>query len=155
MIHAGEDPKFIARRIIISASEDIGNADPNAINIAVSAFNAVNAIGMPEGRIVLSQAAIYMATAPKSNRAYLAIDEALSDIRTKEVGEVPTHLKDGHYPGAKNLGNGIGYKNPHNFSGKIEQDYLPAEFKDKKYYKPTENGYEMEIKKRMEANSRN
>lgn len=155
MINAGEDPKFIARRIIISASEDIGNADPNAINIAVSAFNAVNAIGMPEGRIVLSQAAIYMATAPKSNRAYLAIDEALNDIRTKEVGEVPTHLKDGHYAGAKNLGNGIGYKNPHNFSEKIDQNYLPDEFKGKKYYKPTENGYEMEIKNRMKENSSN
>lgn len=115
MINAGEDPKFIARRIIISASEDIGNADPNAISIAVAAFNAVNVIGMPEGRIVLSQAAIYMATAPKSNKSYLAIDQALDDIRQKEVGDIPDHLKDGHYSGAKKLGKGVGYKNPHNY----------------------------------------
>ncbi len=156
MIHAGEDPKFIARRIIISASEDIGNADPNAINVAVSAFNAVNVIGMPEGRIVLSQAAIYMATAPKSDKSYLAIDSALADIREKEVGDVPRHLKDGHYPGAKKLGNGIGYKNPHNYKGgKVHQQYLPDEFKDKVYYRPTENGYEKTIKERMEEFSHN
>lgn len=156
MINAGEDPKFIARRIIISASEDIGNADPNAINIAVSAFNAVNIIGMPEGRIVLSQAAIYMATAPKSNKAYIAIDSALDDIRNKEIGEVPVHLKDGHYPGAKKLGNGVGYKNPHNYSNEsINQGYLPTEFRDKKYYNPTENGYEREIKQRMKELSNN
>lgn len=156
MINAGEDPKFIARRIIISASEDIGNADPNAINIAVSAFNAVNAIGMPEGRIVLAQAAIYMATAAKSNKSYLAIDMALDDIRKKEIGDVPTHLKDGHYAGAKNLGNGIGYKNPHNYEkGNVHQQYLPDEFKDKKYYNPTENGYEKTIKERMKEFSNN
>lgn len=156
MINAGEDPKFIARRIIISASEDIGNADPNAINIAVSAFNAVNIIGMPEGRIVLSQAAIYMATAAKSNKSYLAIDEALADIRQREIGDVPNHLKDGHYAGAKNLGKGVGYKNPHNYEvGKVYQQYLPDEFKDKKYYKPTESGYEKEIKERMKEFSNN
>lgn len=156
MINAGEDPKFIARRIIISASEDIGNADPNAINVAVSAFNAVNVIGMPEGRIVLSQAAIYMATAPKSNRAYLAIDKALEDIKNREVAEVPTHLKDGHYPGAKRLGNGVGYKNPHNYTdAHLKQEYLPSEFRDIKYYEPTENGYERQIKDRMKEFSNN
>ncbi len=156
MINAGEDPKFIARRIIISASEDIGNADPNAISIAVAAFNAVNVIGMPEGRIVLSQAAIYMATAPKSNKSYLAIDQALDDIRQKEVGDIPDHLKDGHYSGAKKLGKGVGYKNPHNYEGgKVHQQYLPDEFKDKKYYKPTESGYEKEIKMRMKEFSNN
>ena len=160
MINAGEDPKFIARRIIISASEDVGNADPNALNVAVAAFNAVNVIGMPEGRIVLSQAALYMATAPKSNAAYLAIDEALEDVKTKEIGSVPTHLRDGHYPGAKKLGNGIGYKYPHSYENSfIEQQYLPDEFMGKNYYRPTENGYEKEIKKRLmsllENNSKN
>ena len=151
MINAGEDPKFIGRRIIISASEDVGNADPNALNVAVSAFNAVNVIGMPEGRIILAQAAVYMATAPKSNAAYVGIDEALEDIKTKEIGNVPTHLKDGHYPGAKNLGNGIGYKYPHSYENSYtEQQYLPDEFVDKVYYKPTENGYEKEIKKRLD-----
>lgn len=160
MINAGEDPKFIARRIIIAASEDIGNADPNALNVAVSAFNAVNVIGMPEGRIVLSQAALYMATARKSNAAYLAIDEALEDVKTKEIGSVPTHLRDGHYPGAKKLGNGIGYKYPHSYENSFtEQQYLPDEFVGKNYYRPTENGYEKEIKKRLthlwENNSKN
>lgn len=160
MINAGEDPKFIARRIIIAASEDVGNADPNALNVAVSAFNAVNVIGMPEGRIVLSQAALYMATAPKSNAAYLAIDEALEDVKTKEIGSVPTHLRDGHYPGAKKLGNGIGYKYPHSYEKSfVEQQYLPDEFVGKNYYRPTENGYEKEIKKSLmnllESNSKN
>lgn len=150
MINAGEDPKFIARRIIIAASEDVGNADPNALTVAVSAFNAVNIIGMPEGRITLAQAALYVATAPKSNAAYIGIDKALDDIRTKEIGKVPTHLKDGHYPGAKNLGNGVGYKYPHSFKDSFtNQQYLPSEFIEKRYYEPTENGYEKEIKERL------
>lgn len=150
MINAGEDPKFIARRIIICASEDVGNADPNALNIAVSAFNAVNVIGMPEGRIPLAQAAVYIATAPKSNAAYIGIDRALEDIRSKEIGKVPTHLKDGHYPGARNLGHGIGYKYPHDYEGAyVPQQYLPNEFANKKYYEPTANGYEKEIKKQL------
>lgn len=150
MINAGEDPKFIARRIIIAASEDVGNADPSALNVAMSAFNAVNVIGMPEGRIVLAQAALYVATAPKSNAAYIGIDKALGDIKTKEIGQVPIHLKDGHYPGAKSLGNGVGYKYPHNYQESFtKQQYLPNEFVEKKYYEPTENGYEKEIKKRL------
>lgn len=150
MINAGEDPKFIGRRIILAAAEDVGMADPNALNIAVSAFNAVNVIGMPEGRIPLAQAAVYMATAPKSNSAYLGIDAALDDIRTEEIGQVPTHLKDGHYPGAKNLGSGVGYKNPHGYeNGFIEQQYLPDEFMEKTYYKPRGNGYEKGIKENM------
>jgi len=150
MINAGEDPKFIARRIIICASEDVGNADPNALNIAVSAFNAVNVIGMPEGRIPLAQAAVYIAAAPKSNAVYVGINSALKDIREKEIGKVPTHLKDGSYPGAKNLGNGIGYKYPHDYEGAfVQQQYLPTEYIDKKYYVPTENGYEKEIKERL------
>ncbi|OZV10199.1 replication-associated recombination protein RarA [Tissierella sp. P1] len=152
MINAGEDPKFIARRIIICASEDVGNADPNALTIAVSAFNAINVIGMPEGRIPLAQAAVYIATAPKSNAAYVGIDKALEDIRAKEIGKVPIHLRDGSYPGAKNLGNGIGYKYPHDYEGAfISQEYLPKELLGKKYYEPTENGYEKEIKNRLLA----
>ncbi len=153
MINAGEDPKFIGRRIIICASEDVGNADPNALNVAVSAFNAVNVIGMPEGRIPLAQAAVYIATAPKSNASYLGIDRALEDIKSKEIGKVPSHLRDGSYPGAYKLGNGIGYKYPHDYEGAyIPQQYLPDEFVDKRYYEPTENGYEKEIKKRLSNN---
>lgn len=149
MIHAGEDPKFIARRIIIAASEDVGNADPNALQVAVAAFNAVNTIGMPEGRIPLAQAAIYVATAPKSNSSYLAINEALEDIRTQEIAKVPPYLKSTGYPGASKLGNGIGYKYPHDFeNGYVEQDYLPEGYKDKIYYRPTDRGYEKEIKER-------
>jgi putative ATPase len=106
---------------------------------------------MPEGRIPLAQAAVYIATAPKSNAAYLGIDRALEDIRSKEIGKVPTHLRDGSYPGAKNLGNGIGYKYPHDYDGAyIPQQYLPTEFVGKRYYEPTENGYEKEIRKRLQ-----
>lgn len=150
MINAGEDPKFIARRIIILASEDVGNADPNALTVAMSAFNAVNVIGMPEGRIILSQAALYMATAPKSNASYLAIDKALEDIKTKEIGEVPIHLKDTRYPGYKQSIKGKEYKYPHDYNnGFVPQEYLPEEFRGTEYYKPTENGYEKEIKERL------
>ena len=150
MINAGEDPKFIARRIIIAASEDVGNADPNALTVAVAAFNAINTIGMPEGRIPLAQAATYVATAPKSNRAYLAINKALEDIRTKEIGKVPVHLKSTGYAGATQLGNGKGYKYPHDYKdGYIAQEYLPEEFRGKKYYEPSDNGYERDIKERL------
>ena len=147
MINAGEDPKFIARRLIICASEDVGNADPNALVVATSAFNAVNAIGMPEGRIILAQAALYVACAPKSNSTYMGIDKALNDIRKNKIGKVPGHLKDTSYDGAKNLGHGKGYKYPHNYKDAyVRQQYLPDEFKDIKYYEPTENGYEKVIK---------
>lgn len=147
MINAGEDPKFIARRIIICASEDVGNADPNALVVATSAFNAVNVIGMPEGRIILAQAALYVACAPKSNRAYIGIDKALDDIRKNKIGKVPGHLKDASYSGAKGLGHGKGYKYPHNYKDAyVKQQYLPDEFKYVKYYEPTENGYEKIIK---------
>lgn len=151
MIYAGEDPKFIARRIIISASEDVGNADPNALTVATSAFEAVNFIGMPEGRIVLAQAAIYMATAPKSDASYAAIDKALDDIKTIKTGNVPAHLKDSHYSGASKLGSGKGYKYPHSYEkGYVKQQYLPDNMLGVKYYKPTKNGYEKIIKERLD-----
>lgn len=133
MLYAGEDPRFIARRIVICASEDVGNADPMALIIAVSALRAVEFIGMPEARIPLAQATIYIAKAPKSNASYKAIEAALKDISTEETTEVPDHLKDSHYPGAKKLGHGIGYKYPHDYGGKVEQEYLK---KKKKYYNP-------------------
>jgi len=133
MIYAGEDPRFIARRIIICASEDVGNADPMALVLATSVLRAVEFIGMPEARIPLAQATIYVARAPKSNACYKAIEAALDDISKEETMEVPEHLKDSHYPGAKELGHGKGYKYPHSYGGYVEQDYLK---KKKKYYKP-------------------
>jgi len=146
MINAGEDPKFIARRIIIAASEDVGNADPRALQVAVAAFDAVNVIGMPEGRIPLAQATIYVATAPKSNSSYMAIDKALKDIKENEIGDVPNHLKDSHFPGAKSLKHGNDYKYPHDYPGNyVVQDYLQQELNDIRYYEPTNNGYEKNI----------
>jgi putative ATPase len=133
MIYAGEDPRFIARRIVICASEDVGNADPLALVIATAALRAVEFIGMPEARIPLAQATIYVAKAPKSNASYKAIEAAMEDVEKEQTMEVPDHLKDSHYPGAKNLGHGKGYKYPHDYGGYVEQDYLP---KKKKYYKP-------------------
>lgn len=133
MIYAGEDPRFIARRIVICASEDVGNADPNALVVAVSALRAVEFVGMPEAKIPLAQATIYIAKAPKSNASYAAIEAALKDISTQETMEVPDHLKDSHYPGAGKLGHGEGYKYPHDYGGHVEQDYLK---KKKKYYNP-------------------
>ncbi|MEW6067015.1 MAG: replication-associated recombination protein A [Nitrospirota bacterium] len=133
MLYAGEDPRFIARRIVICASEDVGNADPMALVVATSALRAVEFIGMPEARIPLAQATIYIAKAPKSNACYTAIESALKDISTEETIEVPDHLKDSHYPGAEKLGHGKGYKYPHDYGGYVEQDYLK---KKKKYYTP-------------------
>ncbi len=133
MIYAGEDPRFIARRIVICASEDVGNADPMALVVATSALKAVEFIGMPEAKIPLAQAVIYIASAPKSNASYKAIEAALADISTEKTMEVPDHLKDSHYPGAKKLGHGEGYKYPHDYDGYVEQDYLK---KKKKYYNP-------------------
>ena len=152
MIYAGEDPKFIARRIIISASEDVGNADPNALNIAISAFEAVNFIGMPEGKFALAQAAIYMASAPKSNASYEAINKALDDIKNIKTGNVPAHLKDSHYSGSSEFGHGKGYLYPHNYEeGYVKQQYLPDNMVGAKYYKPTENGHEKSIKQRLDG----
>ena len=120
MIYAGEDPRFIARRIVICASEDVGNADPNALVIAISALRAVEFVGMPEAKIPLAQATIYIAKAPKSNASYTAIEAALKDISKEETMEVPDHLKDSHYPGAEKLGRGTGYKYPHDYGGYVE-----------------------------------
>lgn len=148
MIHAGEDPKFIARRMIIFASEDIGNADPRAISVAVDVFKAVEVIGMPEGRIILSQGVIYLATAPKSNSSYIAIDKALSDVKKGGLNKIPSYLRDAHFSNAKDLNRGIGYKYPHDYPrGYIKQQYMPDELKDNIYYKPTNRGYENNIKK--------
>jgi len=133
MLYAGEDPRFIARRIVICASEDVGEADPMALVIATSALRAVEFIGMPEARIPLAQATIYIAKAPKSNACYRAIEAAMQDMGKEETLEVPDHLKDSHYPGAKKLGHGKGYQYPHDYGGHVEQDYLS---KKKKYYNP-------------------
>lgn len=151
MIYAGEDPKFIARRIIICASEDVGNADPNALNVAVSAFNALEIIGMPEGRIPLAQAAVYVACAPKSNSCYVGINKAIEDVKNKEALPVPLHLKDTSYYGSKKLGRGKGYKYPHNYPNSyVEQDYFPKDMEKVKYYTPTSNGYERIIKEYLD-----
>ena len=151
MIAAGEDPKFIARRITICASEDVGNADPQALVIATNAMLAVERIGMPEGRIILSQAALYVAAAPKSNACINAIDKALEDVQHKNVGTVPSHLRDTHYSGAKELEHGMGYKYahlyPHHY---VKQQYLPDELVEEVYYEPTEEGYEKQIANHMQ-----
>ena len=147
MITAGEDPLFIARRIVIAASEDVGNADPLAIMVATAAYQAVERIGMPEGSLSLAQAAVYVASAPKSNAAYLGIKEALKDIEEGKLLPVPDHLKDAHYKGAARLNRGKGYKYPHDYPGHyVAQDYLPQK---REYYRPTEQGDEKRIKERL------
>ena len=147
MLYAGEDVTFIARRIMICASEDVGNADPNALTVAVSAAQAVERLGMPEARIVLAQAVTYVASAPKSNAAYLAVDKALSVVRESRTAPVPTYLCDAHYKGAGKLGRGIGYKYAHDYPNHyVEQQYLPDAYKDMTFYEPTENGYEQTIR---------
>lgn len=150
MISAGEDPRFICRRVVISASEDIGMADPNALTVAVSAQTAVERIGMPEGRIPLAQAVVYLALAPKSNAAYMGINKALADVKAGKSGEVPPHLRDAHYPGAKGLGHGVGYKYSHDFPHSVSpQQYLPDSLVGTQYYDPTDNGYEKGMAERL------
>ncbi|GAB3607928.1 MULTISPECIES: replication-associated recombination protein A [Humibacter] len=150
MIEAGEDPRFIARRIIVLASEDIGMADPAALGVAVAAADAVQYIGMPEGRIPLAQAVVHLATAPKSNAAYMALDAAIADVRAGKIGRVPKPLRDAHYPGAKRLGHGKGYLYPHDDElGVVRQQYLPDALKDSIYYTPTEHGNERDIAARL------
>jgi putative ATPase len=150
MIEAGEDPRFISRRVIISAAEDIGMADPQALPIAVAAAQAVQLIGMPEGRIPLAEAVVYLATAPKSNAAYRGIDEAMADVRSGAIGRVPPPLRDAHYPGAKSLGHGKGYVYPHDEPvGVAEQQHLPDPLVGREYYRPTERGHEREVSARL------
>ncbi|SMX71705.1 putative ATPase [Brevibacterium iodinum ATCC 49514] len=151
MIVAGEDPRFIARRVVISAAEDIGMADPQALPIAVAASTAVQNIGMPEGRIPLAEAVTYLALAPKSNASYRALDAAIADVKNGLAGEVPMHLRDAHYPGAKELGHGEGYKYSHDYPhGVADQEYLPESLRGKRYYSPTGNGMERSMAERLE-----
>lgn len=151
MLYAGEDVKFIARRIIICAAEDVGNADPNALTVAVSAAQAVERIGLPEGQIPLAQAVTYVATAPKSNAACMGIAAAMEAVREKKTPPVPAHLQDKHYKGAEKLGHGLGYKYAHDYPNHyVTQQYLPDGMEQEKYYVPTENGYEKRIRAHME-----
>ncbi len=150
MLEAGEDPRFIARRIMICASEDVGMASPQTLQLTVAAAQAVAMVGMPEARIILSQAVIAVATAPKSNAAYLAIDRALADVRAGRSGPVPLHLRDAHYSGAEKLGHGRGYKYAHDEPHAVaSQQYLPDELKGAVYYEPTGRGDEALIEKRL------
>lgn len=147
MIYAGEDERFIARRIMICASEDVGNADPMALTVAVSAAQAVEHIGFPEAQIILAQAAAYVACAPKSNSAVNAIGKAMESVRSCRTS-VPPHLQDAHYPGAKKMGHGIGYKYAHDYPNHyVNQQYLPSEIEGEIFYEPSDNGYEKEIQK--------
>lgn len=145
-LEGGEDIEFLARRIVICASEDVGMANPQALQVAVAAYEAIVRLGMPEARIILSQATIMVATSPKSNAAYLAIDKALDDVRNRRTGDIPYHIRNAPATGMKDLGYGVGYKYPHDYPGSVvEQQYLPDELKDTVYYQPGPNGYEGRI----------
>ncbi|WP_446686104.1 replication-associated recombination protein A [Nonomuraea helvata] len=146
MIEAGEDPRFIARRIVIFASEDVGMADPTCLQTAVAVAQAVQLIGLPEGQINLAQAVIHCAMAPKSNAVVKAIGAAVGDVRRGLIGQVPGHLRDAHYPGAAKLGHGDGYKYPHDFEhGLVRQEYAPEQVRDRRYYEPTRHGAEAPV----------
>lgn len=151
MLYAGEDPKFIARRILVQAAEDVGLADPRALQLAQAAAYAVHFIGMPEARLPLAQAALYIATAPKSNSVITSIDNALDTVKKEAGQQVPKHLRDSHYQGAASRDHGKGYKYPHDYpGGYVDQNYLPQGLKKKTFYTPTDRGYEKVIKKRLE-----
>lgn len=151
MLYAGEDIKFIARRILICASEDVGNADPQALVVASAAAQAVERLGMPEARITLSQAALYVACAPKSNAAYLAVDRALQTVETTKTAPIPVHLQDSHYKGAGKLGHGAGYMYAHDYPNHYApQQYLPDSLVGEQFYEPTEIGYERKIKEHLD-----
>ena len=150
MLEGGEDPKFIARRLIIVASEDIGNAEPYALTLAANCFSAINYIGMPEARIVLSQVTTYLASCPKSNAAYLAIENAIADVKTHQELPVPLHLRNAPTGLMKDIGYGKEYKYSHDYKGHfVEQQYLPDNLKDKIYYNPTEIGREKHLKENL------
>ncbi len=151
MVNAGESVTFIARRIMICACEDVGMADPNAICVAVACSEAVERIGLPEARIILAEAAVYVATAPKSNASYMGIESALSAVKNSHAGDVPNHLKDAHYKGASKLGHGDGYLYAHNYPDHyVRQQYLPDELLGTTFYEPTDIGYEGKVKERLE-----
>lgn len=150
MIYAGEDVKFIARRVVICASEDVGNADPHALQVAVAAMQAVNFIGLPEGRIPLAQAVTYVSCAPKSNAAYMGINRALEDVKNIRIRSVPPHLKDAHYSGSKEMGNGMGYQYAHDYPNHyVKQQYLPDELEGTVYYDLSDSGVERRMKEHM------
>jgi len=150
MLVAGEDPRFIARRLMVHASEDIGMADPTAMPAAAAAAEIVQKVGLPEGRLALAQATIHLATAPKSPAVIAAIDAAMADVRSGGVGEVPKHLRDGHYAGAKGLGNGVGYRYPHDAAaGVVAQQYPPDELVGRNYYEPGPHGHERDLSSRV------
>ncbi|UMZ74012.1 Replication-associated recombination protein A [Natranaerofaba carboxydovora] len=150
MIEGGEDPLFITRRMLIFASEDIGNADPQALQVALSTHQAVSELGMPEARITLAQGVTYLSSTEKSNSSYVAIEKALKDVKQTRQEPVPLHLRDTHYRGAKNMGHGEGYKYPHNYPvNYVKQDYVPDNVKGKVYYEPSENGHESHFKNRL------
>jgi putative ATPase len=147
MLVAGEDVNFIARRVAICAAEDVGNADPQALVLAMAAVQAVQFLGLPEARIPLAQAVTYIACAPKSNAAYIALDRAIADVKSRNCGTVPLHLRDAHYKGAAKLGHGTQYKYPHDYPGHfVSQEYLPQELRGSKYYFPSDNGQEEKMK---------
>lgn len=151
MIESGEKPEFIARRIMIAAAEDVGLANPAALQVAVAAAQAVERVGWPESRIILAEAALMVACSPKSNSAVVGIDKALDDVRNKKTGQVPVNLRDAHYPGAKEMGHGKGYKYSHDYpNGRAEQKYLPDELSDARYYFPKNAGYESKIMQRLD-----
>ena len=151
MLEAGEDPRFVARRMVILASEDIGLADPQSLLVAVAAAHALEHVGLPEAQLNLAQAALHLAMAPKSNRAALAIWDARAAVRAGEVGEVPPHLRDGHYQGAAALGHGVGYDYPHDHpDGWVAQQYLPTELEGRRFYEPTRHGAEAAVADRLQ-----
>jgi putative ATPase len=151
MLEAGEDARFIARRMVIFASEDVGLADSRALEVAVAAAHALEHVGLPEAQLNLAHAAIHLATAPKSNRAALAIWNARQAVRDGDVGEVPAHLRDGHYQGAATLGHGVGYEYPHDDpAGWVDQQYLPDSLTTRRWYHPSDHGDEREIGERMQ-----
>jgi len=146
-LHGGEDIEFLARRILICAAEDVGMANPQMLSIAMSAYQGAMAVGMPEARILLAEAAIAVATSPKSNSAYLAVDRALTDVATRRTGEVPYHLRNAPAKGMADLGYGVGYRYAHDFPGHIvDQEYLPEEIRGTVYYEPSQNGYEQKVR---------
>ena len=150
MLEAGEDPRFIARRLMISAAEDIGMADPSALQTATAAAQAVALIGMPEGRIILAEAVVHLATAPKSNRAYLALDAAIADVRAGKLAPVPLQLRNDDFRGAKDLGYKEGYKYAHDFpEGVATMEFMPEGLEGTHYYEPTGRGFEAKITPRL------